>query len=123
MAIYDIVLDGSLAAARAADQIHICTAEPQAFSEVAALSIGSRSISPGQIQNRLEGGREFLIPAFDDGVVTTDGEALFYALVDSTGSVLIATERIIGGASVVTTAPWRTPGVSFGIPDTPTSAG
>lgn len=78
--------------------LHICTAEPTTYAEATATySMGHKT--PPSIAaptDKAGGGREVIVSAFTDGVVTADGTPTYAALVDTVNLRLWAVEPLTG---------------------------
>lgn len=85
-----------------ADEIHICSAEPSSFANVASVTLGKKT-SPafGSITDGSPNGRAFSLTAFSDGEVTDNGTASHWALVDAGSSELLATGELSTEQAVV----------------------
>lgn len=85
-----------------ATKLHICSAGPTSFANVAAVSLGTKaspvlSVPAAGTPN----GRKITVSAISDGAVTVTGTASHWALVDETGSELLAWNTLVA-AQVVT---------------------
>lgn len=90
----DSVLDAALEEIRTANVLHLCSAEPTSYAEAVSLSLANKAApSIGAVAD-YAGGRQITIAAITDGTGTADGNATHYALVNSTGSVLLATQSL-----------------------------
>jgi hypothetical protein len=113
--IYDNGLTGLAGSNRV---LHICSAEPSSFANVAAVTLGNKSAPTiGAPEDRAGGGREVEVSAISDGSVTGTGTASHWALVDTANTRLLAAENL--GTSQVVTAgnDFTLTAFTIGIPD------
>lgn len=96
----DAVLDKGLDELRLkAQNVHVCSAEPASFAAVAGVALGVAALTNDPIADRTGGGREVVLNA---GAATYDasGTATHYAVVDTTNSVLLATNAFSASRAV-----------------------
>lgn len=90
--ITDAAFDAALNHIRSnGEQIHICSSAPTSYSNVATVTLGNKA-SPtiATPSDRTGGGRKITLNSFSDGSVTGTGTASHWALVDATGTALLA---------------------------------
>jgi hypothetical protein len=99
-----------------ATTLHVCSAEPASFAEVATYSLATKA-SPSITgpADRSGGGREITISAFTDGTVNTSGTATHYAIVS--GSELLATNALSASKALATGSPFEWSALAIGVPD------
>ena len=102
-----------------ANALHICSQEPTTYTQATTTySLGSKATpTVAAPSDRAGGGRKVTISAISDGVVSTNGTATHYALVDTATSRLLAAGAL--NASQVVTAPntFTLAAFDIGIPD------
>lgn len=92
------VLDNGLASLKSgATIIHICSAEPTNYANVATVTLGNKTLTagnvfPGAIAAGTPNGRKVTTVAVTDGSVTATGTASHWAIVS--GTVLLATSTL-----------------------------
>lgn len=91
----DYVLEGALNRFDEATHLHICSAEPTSFANVASVSLGVKAGPTfAAFADGTPSGRKVVCNAIDDGEVTADGEATHWALVDQTNSRLLGAKTL-----------------------------
>jgi hypothetical protein len=115
--IADSVLDAALAVFDStATHIHICSSEPATFAAVATASLGNATISVPAPAARAGGGRKVTIPAVSGATVTASGTASHYAIVNQTGSVLLAAAPLSASQAVTLNNSFSLAAFDVGIP-------
>tara|TARA_B110000902_G_scaffold70240_1_gene83206 strand:- start:530 stop:904 length:375 start_codon:yes stop_codon:yes gene_type:complete len=102
-----------------ANKIVITSQQAATFAEanVTYLLGNSTSLSIGAPADRAGGGREVTVAAITDGAVGTTGTASHYAILDTTGSVLLAANSLTNGQSVTSGNTFTLGSFTIGIPD------
>jgi len=118
--INDASIDLLLADIRdASDELHILSAEPTTYSEVATYSLGDK-VSPtiAAPSDRSGGGREIVVAAITDGSVNADGDASHWAIVKAAAtSRLLATGSLSSTQTVTNGNPFTLAQFTIGVPD------
>ena len=102
-----------------ANAIYITSQEATTYANaISTYGLGnSTSLSIGAPQDRAGGGRQVVVAAISNGVVTGTGTATHYAIVDSVNSRLLATGTLAASQSVTTGNTFTLSSVTIGIPD------
>jgi len=102
-----------------ANKIVITSQQATTFAEAnVTYALGdSTSLSIGPPSDRAGGGREVTIAAITDGSVTGTGTASHYALLNTTGSVLLAANSLTNGQAVTNGNTFTLGSFTVGIPD------
>ena len=102
-----------------ANKIVITSQQATTFAEAnATYALGdSTSVSIGAPADRAGGGREVTVAAITDGSVTGTGTASHYALLNTTGSVLLAANSLTNGQAVTNGNTFTLGSFTVGIPD------
>jgi hypothetical protein len=102
-----------------ANRIDITSQEATSYAEATSTyTLGnSTSLSIGAPQDRSGGGREVVVAAITDGLVTGTGTATHYAIVDTVNSRLLATSTLTASQSVTSGNTFTLSSVAIGIPD------
>ena len=102
-----------------ANKIVITSQQATTFAEAnVTYALGdSTSLSIGAPADRAGGGREVTVAAITDGSVTGTGTASHYALVNTTGSVLLAANSLTNGQAVTNGNTFTLGSFTVGIPD------
>jgi hypothetical protein len=76
-----------------AEDLHICSQEPETYAEATGTyTLGDKqTIAVSGPGDRSPDGRKISVSAFSDGDVTATGTATHWAIVDVTGTALLAT--------------------------------
>lgn len=102
-----------------ATAIHICSAEPSSYANVASVTLGNKALDSGGIgapAARTPNGRRVTVAAISDGTVTGSGDASHYAIVDSSNSRLLVANTLESTRAVVTGNPFTLAAFDIGIP-------
>lgn len=102
-----------------ANALHICSAEPTSYANVAAVTLGNKTLAAGGIgapAARSPNGREVTVAAITDGSVTANGNASHYAIVDSVNSRLLVANSLSSTKAVVTGNQFTLAAFKIGIP-------
>jgi len=95
------------------------TAEPTTYGQATtggANSLGSATINIPAPSERGGGGREVIVPAVTDGVVSDSGTAAYYAITNGTDT-LYATGALSAGQAVTAANTFTLTSFTIGIPD------
>lgn len=116
--IADRVLDNGLTVLDTeANILHICSAEPLDFSEIAGLTLGNKtSLSIGSPAARSPSGRKVTVGAFTDGNVTGTGTASHWAIADTVNSRLLASGSLSSSQGVTSGNTFSLAAFDIGIP-------
>lgn len=120
--IHPDVLDNGLGIIdTAGNSLVICSSLPANYAAVAALTLGTKALSAVMIgipEPRTPDGRKVVVSAITDGTVSATGTASHFAILDTTGSRLLAAQAL-ASTQVVTAGNTFTLGaVDVGIPGT-----
>lgn len=118
--IRDAALDALLANIRSdITALHICSQEPTTYTAATSTyTLGNKASPTYQaIGNRTAGGREFEVDAITDGSVTATGTATHWALVNVTGTALLATGALSSSQSVTSSNTFTLTAFTLGVPD------
>lgn len=98
---------------------YICSQEPATYTEASSTyALGVKAApSIAAPSDRTGGGREVVVAAITDGSVTATGTASHYALVNQTGTELLAANSLASSQAVTSGNPWTTGSYAIGIPD------
>lgn len=100
----DYVLDNGLVALQTADEVHLCTAQPTSYAEVATYSLGSTgtfTIS-GPADDGTSGRKVTLSPFSATAVTGSSVTVNHIAIVDASNSRLLAVVELVSGISIST---------------------
>jgi hypothetical protein len=99
--------------------LYICSAEPTTYAQATSTyALGSKSgIACSAPAAKTGGGREVTISAISDGTVSANGTATHFAIVNPTGSVLVATGALSASQSVTSGNTFTLTQFTIGIPD------
>jgi hypothetical protein len=91
--------------------MHICSAEPTDFANVASVTLGNKNFGAGNVCGSPANGsttdsRKVSTAAVTDGSVTGSGTATHWAITDQTNSRLNATGPLAASTAVVSGAQW-----------------
>lgn len=115
------VLDAALNLIETAgNELVICSALPATYAEAnATYALGSK-VSPtiSAPQARTPDGRKVVVSAITDGTVTATGTATHFAVLDTTGSRLLAAQELASSQSVTSGNTFTLAAVDIGIPGT-----
>ena len=102
-----------------AEELHICTAEPAVYADIATYSKGQKtSLVVNAPTDRGGGGRELVIPAITDGAVDGDGTVTHWAIVKvSATSRLLAAGDLSSGQAVTNGNTFTLTQFTIGVPD------
>jgi hypothetical protein len=102
-----------------ADVLHICSQEPTSYAEASSTYTLGNKAGPtvAAPSERGGGGRECVISAINDGSVTGTDTATHWALVDVSGTALLATEELASPQSVTSGNTFTLTEFAVGIPD------
>lgn len=102
-----------------ANKIVITSQQATTFAEAnATYALGnSTSLSIGAPADRAGGGREVTVAAITDGTVSSTATASHYAILDTTGSVLLAANSLTNGQAVTAGNTFTLGSFTIGIPD------
>ena len=102
-----------------AEELHICTAEPAVYADIATYSKGQKtSLLITAPADRGGGGRELVVPAITDGAVDGDGTVTHWAIVKVTAtSRLLAAGLLSSGQAVSNGNTFTLTEFAIGVPD------
>ena len=102
-----------------AEELHICTAEPAVYADLATLSKGQKTaLVVNAPTDRGGGGREIIIPAISDGAVDGDGTVTHWAIAKITAtSRLLAAGLLSSGQAVTNGNTFTLTQFTIGVPD------
>ena len=100
------------------EELHILTAEPLVYADVATNTMGVKAnptiTGP---TDRTGGGRELTVAAISDGSVTANGTPTHIALVDNTNSKLLAVQAVSSADAMLSGDTFTTTAFTIGTPD------
>ena len=101
------------------ESLEICNAEPSTYTEaITTFNLGNKaSPTVGEPADRGGGGREVTVSAISDGSVTADGTASHWALVDDTGTALLAAGALASSQGVSNGNTFTLTSFTIGVPD------
>lgn len=102
-----------------ASHLYICSQEPTTYAEASstyALGVKATPVIAAPA-DRSGGGRECVVSAITDGTVSATGTATHYALVNQTGTELLATGALSASQAVTNGNPFTLTSFAVGIPD------
>ena len=102
------------------ETLHICSALPANYTEAATTYTLGNKTSPTMAEptDKAGGGRESVVSAITDGVVTADGDATHWALVkDSATARLLAAGSLDALETVTNGNPFTLTSFAVGVPD------
>ncbi|MBZ9794321.1 hypothetical protein [Mesorhizobium sp. ES1-4] len=113
-----LVLDSGLAILVAnANKLHICSAEPADYAGTLAVSLGTKNTPTiSAIAARSPSGRKVTVSAITNGVISANGDASHWALVDTVNSRLLAAEALDAVLAVNNGDTFTLPAFDIGIP-------
>lgn len=101
-----------------AEVLHICSAQPTAYGDIATYSLGSKSTPTiGSPANGDTSGRKITISAITDGTVSGTGTATHWALVDVTGTELLFSQALSSSQGVTSGNTFTLPAIDIENPD------
>ena len=102
-----------------ANEIHVTSQEAADYTgATSTYSLGSSSsLSIGAPQDRVGGGREVVVAAISDGLISANGTVTHYAIVDTANSRLLATGEITVPQVVTSGNTFTLSSITVGIPD------
>jgi hypothetical protein len=115
----DILDDGLQVLTDDANALHICSQEPATYAEATTTyTLGNKAVptvsAPG---DRTPSGRKVTVSAITDGEVTATDTATHWALVDTVGERLLATNTLGAGQAVTDGNVFTLAAFDIGIPD------
>lgn len=116
----DSILDALLLAIQTeGEELHICSQEPTTYTEaVTTYTLGNENtISIASPADRAGGGRESSVLEITSGTVTATGTATHFAIVDVTGTALIATGALSASQAVTNGNTFSLTEFTIGVPD------
>lgn len=101
------------------NRLDICSQEPTTYTEATSTyTLGNKtSLSIAAPSDRSGGGREVVVAAITDGSVTGTGTAAYWAIVDTTGSRLLAAGSLASSQGVTNGNTFTLTSFAIGIPD------
>lgn len=114
----DVFDSGLSVLTSAGNELHVCSQEPTTYGNVATYTLGNKA-SPtiSSPADRSGGGREVTITAITNGTVTGTGTVTHYAIIDTTGSRLLAAAALSSSQAVTSGNPFTLTQIKIGIPD------
>lgn len=102
-----------------ANAVHVTSQEATTYAEaITTYTLGnSTSLAIGSPADRGGGGRKVTVSAISDGVITGTGTVTHYALVDTSGTRLLATAALTASQSVTNGNTFTLATFDVGIPD------
>lgn len=104
----DTVLDGSLQILTTnGDRITLCSQEPTTYNEaITTFKLGSQTGVPVGAPEDAPTGRKVVVPAIPAGATDTLGVATHWALVDTAGTELLATNTLAAAKTITPPDTW-----------------
>jgi hypothetical protein len=113
--IHNDVYDNGLSQLEASTFLHILSAQPAAYADIATYTLGNKANpAVGLPTTRVAGGREVTVPTLTGGSVTGTGVAGYWALCD--GTRLLATGPLSATQNVYVGNTFSLPAFTIGIP-------
>jgi hypothetical protein len=113
----DRVLDNGLSALDTeASHVHICSAEPATWANVATYTLGNAAVSVPAPAARSPSGRKVVVPAVSGASVTGTGTASHWAVVDTTNTRLLAASTLSASQAVTSGNTFSLAAFDIGIP-------
>jgi len=115
----DLVLDSGLTILDTlGDRLDICSTEPTTYAQATTTyTLGNKtSLSVGAPAPRTPSGRKVTVAQINDGAVTGDGTAAFWAISDVSESMLLAAGALSSGQVVTTGNTFTLSAFDIGIP-------
>jgi hypothetical protein len=102
-----------------AEDLHICSQEPTTYTEaVTTYTLGDKqTITVGSQGNRTPNGRKSTVTAITGGDITATGTATHWAIVDVTGTELLATGALASSQAVTSGNTFSLAAFDLGVPD------
>jgi hypothetical protein len=102
-----------------AEDLHICSQEPTTYAEATSTyTLGDKqAITIGAQGNRTPDGRKSTVAAITGGDITATGTATHWAIVDVTGTELLATGLLASPESVTSGNTFSLAAFDIGVPD------
>jgi hypothetical protein len=101
------------------EKLHICSADPGlTFSNIAAFGLGVKD--PPTIaapSDRSGGGREIVVSAITDGLVTGTGTGTYFALTDDSESKILVSQKLVTPVALTSGMTFRLTSLAIGMPD------
>jgi len=101
------------------NRLDICSTAPTTYTEATSTyTLGNKtSLSIGAPADRSGGGRDVTVAAFTDGSVTASGTAAYYAICDTSLSLLLAQGALSSSQAVTSGNTFSISSFKIGIPD------
>lgn len=113
----DVYDNGLSEISAGATALHILSQQPTTYAEVATYTLGNKATPSVAVpSNKSGGGREVVVAAITNGSVTATGTATHYAIVDATGSRLLATHTLAASQAVTNGNTFTLGSFAIGIP-------
>lgn len=93
-AVNDSVLDAALDNIKTATRLLLCSSEPADYAAAVAATLAQKDTPVFGSNTDYAGGRQFTVSAITDAFGTATGTATHYALVNVTGTSLLATQSL-----------------------------
>lgn len=116
----DLVLDAAIQELISnVNSLHICSQQPTTYTEATSTYTLGNKASPslGAVQDGATSGRRTVVSAITDGSVSGTGTATHFALVDTVGSTLYATQALSSSQAVTSGNTFTLTSFSVTVPD------
>ena len=113
----DVLDNGLTIIDSAGNSLVICSALPANYAGVAAVTLGTKATPTiSAPQARTPDGRKVVVSAITDGTVSATGTASHFAILDTSGSRLLAAQALSATQSVTSGNTFTLGAVDIGIP-------
>lgn len=113
----DTVLDAALDEIKTATRLLLCSSEPADYAAAVTATLATKETPTFGANGDYAGGRQFEVEAIADALGDADGTATHYALVNVSGTLLLATQSLSIGAAITTGATIEIDAFNIQIPD------
>ena len=102
-----------------AEDLHVCSQEPVTYTEaITTYTLGDKqTITVGAQADRTPNGRKSAVSAITDGDITGTGTVTHWAIVDVTGTALLATGALSSSQAVTSGNTFSLATFDIGVPD------
>lgn len=113
----DILDNGLVTLTNATKTLHICSAQPATFANVATYTLGNKANPTISAPADATSGRKVTTSAITGGSVTASGTASHYAIVDTVNSKLLAANTLGASQAVTSGNTFSLASFNISIPD------
>jgi hypothetical protein len=98
----DSVLDAALDEIKTATRLLLCSSQPADYAAAVAATLATKDTPVFGANGDYAGGRQFQVSAITDATGDADGTATHYALVNVTGTLLLASQSLSSSVGITT---------------------